>query len=235
MSAVELETLKEIFHSARELPLDDRGTYLDRACGSDQQLRREVEALLQSHEAANGFITDPPAQLAAEALLRAEDLSDVGKTIGRYQLIERIGSGGMGTVYLARRADQQFEMQVAVKLIKRGMDTESVLRRFAHERQILASLEHANIARLLDGGTTEEGLPYFVMEYIRGERIDRCAEAAAASNFEPPRALPTGLRRRLLRASTSRHSSRPEAVEHPRHGRGRSKAARFRHREDHPA
>ncbi|HEV3410655.1 MAG TPA: protein kinase, partial [Chthoniobacterales bacterium] len=83
----------------------------------------------------------------------------------------------MGDVYLAERADQQFQMRVAIKLIKRGMDTDSVLRRFQHERQILASLEHPNIARLLDGGTTEDGLPYFVMEYIKGDRIDQYANA----------------------------------------------------------
>jgi tetratricopeptide (TPR) repeat protein/predicted Ser/Thr protein kinase len=96
--------------------------------------------------------------------------------IGQYRLLECIGSGGMGAVYLAKRADQQFQMQVAIKLIKRGMDTDSILRRFQHERQILASLEHPNIARLLDGGTTEDGVPYFVMEYIEGQRIDRYAE-----------------------------------------------------------
>ncbi len=176
MSSVGLQTLKEIFQSARELQPNERSAFLDRACGSDGELRREVEALLASHFAADGFINDPPAQLAAEAIDRADELSDVGKTIGRYKLIERIGSGGMGAVYLAHRADQQFEMAVAVKLIKRGMDSESVLRRFHGERQILASLEHPNIARLLDGGTTDDGLPYFVMEYIKGERIDRFAE-----------------------------------------------------------
>ena len=145
-------------------------------CGSDKRLRNDVEALLKSDEVAENFIEEPPAQLAAEVFGGAEIPSAIGRTIGHYKLIERIGSGGMGDVYLADRADQQFEMQVAIKLIKRGMDTESVLRRFQHERQILASLEHPNIARLLDGGTTEDGLPYFVMEYIKGERIDRYAD-----------------------------------------------------------
>ena len=176
MSAGGLEALKEIFHAARDLPPNERKAFLDRACGSDEQLRLEVETLLQSHEAADGLFNEPPAHLAAEAIDRAEELSDVGQTVGPYKLIERIGTGGMGAVYLARRADQQFEMQVAVKLIKRGMDSESVLRRFHDERQILASLEHPNIARLLDGGTTDDGLPYFVMEYIQGDRIDRYAE-----------------------------------------------------------
>ena len=87
MSSGGLEALKEIFHSARELPPNERTAFLDRACGSDEQLRREVETLLQSHQAADGFFTDPPAQLAAEAIDRAEELSDVGKTVGPYQLI----------------------------------------------------------------------------------------------------------------------------------------------------
>src|ERR1043165_2449698 len=95
--------------------------------------------------------------------------------------MECIGAGGMGVVYLAERADQQFEMQVALKLIKRGMDTDSVLRRFQSERQILASLDHPNIARLLDGGTTDDGLPYFVMEYVNGQRIDRYTDERSLS------------------------------------------------------
>ncbi len=167
-----VETLKEIFHSARELPTEKQNAFLEQACGADHELRREVDALLESDRQADGFIADPPAQLAAELFGQ----TDIGRTIGQYRLLESVGSGGMGTVYLAERADQQFKMQVAIKLIKRGMDTDQVLRRFQHERQILASLEHPNIARLLDGGTTDDGLPYFVMEYIKGERIDHYAE-----------------------------------------------------------
>jgi serine/threonine protein kinase len=93
-------------------------------------------------------------------------------------VVREIGRGGMGAVFLAERDDGHFEQRVAVKLIKRGMDTELVLRRFRAERQILASLQHPNIARLLDGGTTGDGLPYFVMEYIDGQPIDEYADAA---------------------------------------------------------
>ena len=176
MSAPQLERLKEIFHSARELEPGQRTAFLEESCGNDLELRREIDALLKSAGDADGFIDNTPAALAAEAFGGTEMPSAIGRTVGQYKLIERIGVGGMGEVYLAERADQQFKMQVAIKLIKRGMDTESVLRRFQHERQILASLEHPNIARLLDGGTTAEGLPYFVMEYIKGKRIDRYAE-----------------------------------------------------------
>ena len=177
MSSAQLHRLKEIFHSARQLRPNERPAFLDKTCGNDTELRREIDALLKSGQEADGFMVDPPAQLAAEVFGEAEIPADTGKTIGHYKLLERIGSGGMGEVYLAERADQQFKMQVAIKLIKRGMDTESVLRRFQHERQILASLEHPNIARLLDGGETEDGLPYFVMEHVKGERIDRYAKA----------------------------------------------------------
>ena len=177
MSSAPLERLKEIFHSARELPPSERDAFLTGACGSDEQLRREIEALLESDRAADDFIADPPAQIGSRCVSAGSpDPSEAGRMIGQYKLLECIGSGGMGAVYLAERADQQFQMQVAIKLIKRGMDTDSVLRRFQHERQILASLEHPNIARLLDGGTTEDGVPYFVMEYIEGHRIDRYAE-----------------------------------------------------------
>jgi serine/threonine protein kinase len=176
MIAPRFETLKDIFHAARELPAAERPAYLERACGADEPLRREIEALLESDRAADRFIADPPADLAVELFGGAQTHLDVGRNIGQYKLLECIGSGGMGAVYLAERADRQFQMQVAIKLIKRGMDTDLVLRRFQHERQILASLEHPNIARLLDGGSTEDGVPYFVMEYIKGHRIDRYAE-----------------------------------------------------------
>lgn len=176
MTAARLETVKAIFHDARELLPHQRNAFLADACGVDEQLRREVNELLASDQAMDGFMADAPAALALELFGRLEANPDVGRTIAQYKLIECIGSGGMGSVYLAERADQQFRMQVAVKLIKRGMDTASVLRRFHHERQILASLDHPNIARLLDGGTTDDGRPYFVMEYIKGERIDRYAE-----------------------------------------------------------
>jgi serine/threonine protein kinase len=176
MSSAPLERLKEIFHSARELPPSGRAAFLTGACGSDEELRQEIEALLESDRASDDFIADPPARLVADAFGGSPDPSEAGRMVGQYKLLECIGSGGMGAVYLAERADQQFQMQVAIKLIKRGMDTDSVLRRFQHERQILASLEHPNIARLLDGGTTEDGVPYFVMEYVEGHRIDRYAE-----------------------------------------------------------
>src|SRR6185503_16951073 len=110
--------------------------------------------------------------LPAEA--RAEETLDplLGQAIGRYRVERRIASGGMGTVYFAQRADEQFTQRVALKIVKRGMDTEEILQRFRRERQTLAALEHPNIARLIDGGASPEGQPYLVMEFVEGEPID---------------------------------------------------------------
>src|SRR5204863_9694351 len=108
----------------------------------------------------------------------------VGRRVGSYRVVREVGRGGMGAVYLAERADSAFHKRVAVKVVKRGMDTDFILRRFRHERQILASFDHPNIARLLDGGTTEEGLPYFVMEYVEGLPIDASCDTQALSIIE---------------------------------------------------
>ena len=103
---------------------------------------------------------------------------NIGRTVGPYCIDSCIGRGGMGAVYLARRADHAFDRRVAVKMVRRGMNSEVVVRRFEHERQILASLDHPHVARLHDGGTTPDGLPYFVMEYVEG-RADHRATASA--------------------------------------------------------
>ena len=172
MDAARLQAVEAIFHAALEAEPVERNRVLRDRCAGDEPLRREVEALLAAHESSGGFIETPIASLTGN--LFAEDEPDrlIGRVIGHYEITERIGSGGMGAVYLARRADRQYEKQVAIKLIKRGMDTDAMLRRFRNERQILAGLDHPNIARLLDGDTTEDGLPYFVMEYVEGLPID---------------------------------------------------------------
>ena len=119
-----------------------------------------------------------------ERILAEADVADTAWRIGNYQVIKEIGRGGMGAVFLARRADEQYQKQVAIKLIKRGMDTDSVLRHFRNERQILAAFDHPNIARLYDGGTTDTGLPYFVMEYVEGLPIDEYCEKHNLSTAE---------------------------------------------------
>ena len=143
-------------------------TYLDEACAGDPSLRQEVESLLQSLDAAGDFLENPFSDNASEA----GGPSLIGQSFGPYRIVAELGRGGMGTVYRAVRAGD-YEQQVAIKLIKRGLDTDFVLRRFRDERQILAKLQHPGIARMLDGGSTPDGLPYFVMECIEGQPLDR--------------------------------------------------------------
>ncbi len=169
MDAGRWQQVEELFHAALELEEDERTEFVKRSCGDDAELRAEVESLLAASPASEERI----GGAVAEALELALEDDLTGKELGRYRLLEKIGEGGLATVYLAERADRQYQMRVAVKVVKHGMATVDILRRLRQERQILATLQHPNIARLLDGGTTPEGRPYFVMEYIDGEPIDR--------------------------------------------------------------
>ena len=160
----------EIFYRALESSPETRTAYLDSACGDDEELRQEVDSLLEATEAMGAdFLRKPLLPLDVEP---PPELSH-GRRLGAYRILREIARGGMGTVYLAARADDEFEREVAVKILKRGLDTDEIVRRFLHERQILAQLTHPHISRLLDGGTTEDGRPYLVMEKVDGERIDR--------------------------------------------------------------
>ncbi|HEX8141097.1 MAG TPA: tetratricopeptide repeat protein [Pyrinomonadaceae bacterium] len=164
--------VKEIFHEAVELQHEERRTFLLKRCEDDPEMLRELELLMESHEEAGPFIERPAMASASDILLEGEAYIWAGRTLGRYRVLRELGHGGMGLVLLAVRADDQFKKQVAIKILRRGMDSEEIVRRFRTERQILASLEHPNIARLLDGGITEDGLPYIVMEYIEGQPVD---------------------------------------------------------------
>ena len=170
MKSAEWQKIKVIFNATIDLTASERAKILD-TC--DQDLRREVEKLIEANDEAEDFIVEPAA--IDIGLVNEDEETDfyVGKQIDSYKILKEIGHGGMGTVYLATRADESFDKKVAIKLIKRGMDTSSVLKRFVMERQILARLEHPNIALLLDGGTTMDGLPYFVMEYVEGLSITK--------------------------------------------------------------
>ena len=154
----------------------ERPKFLEQATADDPELRSEVRSLIDSLQAASRFIDEPAIDLHPST--EAEALA-VGTRVGAYRLVRLLGSGGVGRVYLAARADQAFEKQVALKVIKRGMDTDDLVRRFVSERQILAQLDHPNIAKLLDGGATEDGRPFLVMEAVDGVPIDRwCADNA---------------------------------------------------------
>lgn len=172
----------EIFRATVTRPPAQRHSYAAAACGNDNKLFAMVEQMLSGgdHQAAEGLETQvigspvaPGAGISSSATLfrkiDSEDLS--GTRFGNYELIQRVGKGGMGSVYAARRADQDFKKLVAIKFVKPGMETEDILLRFKHERQVLAGLDHPNIARLLDGGT-EHGVPFLVMEYVEGVPID---------------------------------------------------------------
>ena len=160
--------LEEVFESAVQRPPGERAQFLDLACAGDEALRSQVETLLLSYEQAGSFMESPALGSALSETLVDQTTSVIGLRLGSYKIVRELGRGGMGSVYLAVRADDEFHKQVAIKLIKRGMDTDFIIRRFRNERQILASLDDPNIARLVDGGTTEDGLPYFVMEYVEG-------------------------------------------------------------------
>ncbi len=165
----------EIFAQAVDLPLESRSSLLDDACGSDKELRANVEALLDADLADSDFIDGPIVEL----LSVSEDL-ERGQRVGSYEIVREIGQGGMSSVYLATRVDG-FEKTVAIKILRRGLDTAYSVRRFRNERQILANLEHPYIARLLDGGATEDGRPYVVMEYVEGVPIDSYCETHGLS------------------------------------------------------
>ncbi len=159
-----------VFTEALRLPPEERDRYLDKACKSDVEFRRRVEALLQAYEQAGDFLGRPAAERppkAAQVLAAGEKPGD---RIGHYKLLQQIGEGGCGVVYMAEQ-EEPVRRRVALKIIKPGMDTNSVIGRFEAERQALALMNHPNIAKVFDAGATEAGRPYFVMELVRGVKI----------------------------------------------------------------
>lgn len=181
--------IRQIFEGALERSPKDRASYLRVVCAGDDSTRREVESLLESHDDASGFLAKPAADLGNTLHYSDEESGEypAGFRAGPYQLERRIGRGGMGSVWLACPIGNSQpdgtspvnSQKVAVKLVKRGMDTTEILRRFRMERQVLASLNHPNIARLIDGGSTPEGMPYLAMEYVEGKPIDQFCESRA--------------------------------------------------------
>jgi serine/threonine protein kinase len=179
------QQVKETLGGALEIAPAERSAYLGQVCANDPLLRAEVERLLAVEErVGTEFLSDAATRDGLSTDLSSEANRRIGQRIGPYKIVEAIGEGGMGTVYRAVRADDQYQKQVAIKIVQAGQDSAFVVDRFKHERQILASLDHPNIARLLDGGTTEEGVPYFVMELIEGQPIDRYCDGKRLPTLE---------------------------------------------------
>jgi len=169
--------VEALYRTAQEKPPEERELFIKGACCGDEALEREIFSMLAAQKRLGDFMATPPLekridQEMASILFEKEDRSLLGTLVGPYRLNQVIASGGMGTVYLATRTEDSFTQEVAVKLIRGGVQSRDIIRRFFRERQILADLDHPNIAKLLDGGTTEDGLPYLVMEYIKGSAID---------------------------------------------------------------
>ena len=176
------QRVEEIFNAVEHLPKEERAALLNGLCAGHEDLRRDVESLLAQHDSSDEFIEQAIGAFALEDLDALGANSETGSApgtvdtaqVGPYRILRQIGLGGMGVLYEAIREDE-FQRRVALKVIKRGMDSTSIIRRFHRERQILAGLSHPNIAALLDGGTTADGRPYFAMEYVEGRPItDYC-------------------------------------------------------------
>jgi eukaryotic-like serine/threonine-protein kinase len=198
------QQIELISHAALARDNGERDTFIKQACAGDPELQNEVKARIamldktQAYQLTNNpqtFITaDHPnlestTQLFSDAAtmgLTEEEQSSlfIEPTVGQYRIIRILGQGGMGTVYLAQRDDEQYKKKVAIKVVRFGLDTEFVIKRFRNERQILASLDHPNIAKLLDGGATQDGRPYFVMEYVEGKPITEYADDHRLSTVE---------------------------------------------------
>ena len=176
------QRVAELVESALEREPGEWAAFLDGACRDDGALRTEVESLLRYEKEAHDFIEAPAFQANAETFLAANEHAaeatlKTGQRLGAYKILSPLGEGGMGEVYLAE--DTTLGRKVAIKLVKRGLGTQTIIRHFRHEERILASLNDPHIARLYDAAVTPDGLPYFVMEYVEGERLDEYCDRRA--------------------------------------------------------
>jgi len=177
-----VERLSALFQQALAVPPEKRAEFVRHVCGDDTVLRRELGSLLDAERSAAKYFDDLADVVVSPAYAALADAATAGprwegRRVGAYRLVREIGRGGMSRVFLAERADGEFEHQVALKLLRPGFDSDIDVMRFRAERQILASLSHPNIARLLDGGVTDDALPYLVLEYVDGVPVDRYCES----------------------------------------------------------
>jgi serine/threonine protein kinase len=180
------QQVEEIFQASLDRAPEDRDRFVSEACADDPRLKHDVEMRLSQHESGEIYFKEAVTDEMGPGGVEWEEESDpmIGRRLRTYRIERQLGRGGMGIVYEAVRDDNEFRKRAAIKLVKRGMDTDFVLRRFRKERQILAALDHPNIALLLDGGTTDDGLPYFVMEFIEGQPLYQYCDGNKLSIIE---------------------------------------------------
>ncbi len=184
MRTDEWQKIEEVLDAALELAPEERRQFLDEVGHTAPELRSEVESLLACEAQSDSFLDAPALAFSADFFDGIAPEDRAGQTVGNYRIIREIGRGGMGAVFLAERADGEFKQEVALKVVRRSFADSDLGRRFRRERQILASLNHPNIARLLDGGVSADGEPFFVMEYVAGIRIDTYVAAQNLSTQE---------------------------------------------------
>ncbi len=169
MNLEKLNKVRELFDEASRLSTDERELYLNQKCANDLELKKEILSLFDSLGNTKDFLEEPLTIVEQNKSSFTDPY--IGKQIGNYLIEGEAGIGGMGLVYSGKRNDKEFEHKVAIKILKHGITSEYLLKRFQIERQTLANLQHKNIARLLDGGRTADGLPFLVMEFIDGTPI----------------------------------------------------------------
>jgi len=168
---------KRVFEAALDLPEGDRPAFVDTACAGNAALLEEVRSLLTWHKGSTGFLETPAGRVGNTPVEGASAVQLLGKSVGPWRILDVVGRGGMGVVYRAERADAAFRRHAALKVVRPGPDSPQIVARFRLERETLAALDHPNIARLMDGGSTADGQPFFVMELVEGEPIDRYCDA----------------------------------------------------------
>ena len=172
---------KRVFEAALDLPEADRAAFVDSVCAGSPALRDEIRSLLTWHNGSTGFLETPAGKVADLPAETETAARLIGTSVGAWRILDAIGSGGMGVVYRAERADAAFRRNAALKVVRPGPDSPRILQRFQLERETLAALDHPNIARLMDGGTTADGQPFLVMELVDGVPIDRYCDEARLS------------------------------------------------------
>ena len=178
------QKIEEAVALAPEIPTERRAAWLDEFCAGDAKLKAEIESLLAFENESDNFLETPISSRIAAILPADDEESFAGKQFGHYKIVREIGRGGMGAVFLAERSDGEFDQQVALKIVRQTLIDKESENRFRRERQILAALNHPNIAKLLDGGVSDAGEPFLVMEYVEGKPLTKFAENKSLSIAE---------------------------------------------------